>query len=81
MTIQEAQARDKITDHIVIEIQAQLAELWPSVLAAIASNDKRETRLTISIPLAEDDGAWALEVKTKLATKAPKAESETIRIN
>ena len=80
MTTEQAQARDKIIDKITGELHAQLIELWPDILEAIARNEDRKTRVSISIPICEEEGEYALEVKTKVASRTPKAQSEMIHV-
>ena len=36
MTIEQAQARDKIIDKITVELHSQLIELFPDILEAIS---------------------------------------------
>lgn len=80
ITQENAKARDKVIDAITVELHAQLVDLWAEIAEAIARNDERKTRISISIPLAEDEGAFALEVKTKIASRTPKASSDMIRV-
>lgn len=80
MTIEQAQARDKIIDKITVELHAQMIELFPDILEAIARHEDRKTRISISIPLSEEEGEYALEIKTKVASRTPKAQSEMIHV-
>lgn len=80
ITQEDAKARDKVIDAITVELHAQLVDLWAEIAEAIARNEERKTRISVSIPLAEDDGSFALEVKTKVASRTPKAASEMIHI-
>ena len=80
MTIEQAQARDKIIDKITVELHAQLIELFPDILEAIARHEDRKTRVSISIPICEEEGSYALEIKTKVSSRTPKTQSEMIHV-